>query len=223
MFDKLIRIVQTGQNIEEQDMTWTWLFHFIGHLHGKNAHHQQIKTLQFITEILTQELHDPPALSPGSCPPGTPWPVAPLHTPSARDCPPCSYDDEPHLCTPHSSDSPRHTRYSLVRYIGGPCSHLKCIVKIKLYSSALIVFLGLASWIDIFFTADIDLPAKGWKTMTYAWCLFWAERDLYRDSSALKRYLSLQSHQKNCPHFSRFIRARRGTNSLLFSFRRKET
>lgn len=64
----MIRIVQTGQNIEEQDM----MFRFIGNLQGITEHHQQIKTLQFITEIQSQELHDPPALSPGLCPPGTP-------------------------------------------------------------------------------------------------------------------------------------------------------
>ena len=153
-------------------MTWTWLFRFIGHLLGNTAHHQQIKTLQFITENCMIRPSISPLLSPGSCPPGTPWPAAPLHTPSARDCPPCSYGDEPHPCTPHSSGSPRHTLYSLVRYTGGPCSHLKCIVKIKLYSSALIVFLGLASWMRYLFTADIDLPVKGCNTLTYAWCYF---------------------------------------------------
>lgn len=130
----MIRIVQTIQKTEVQHMTWIWLFRFIGHVQGNTAHHQQIKTLQFITEIQTQELHDPPLyiapLSPGSCPPRTPWPAAPLHTPSARECPPCSYGDAPHRCTLHNSGFPQHTRYNSVRYIGWPCSHLKHVVNI---------------------------------------------------------------------------------------------
>ena len=80
MFDKLIRIVQTGQNIEEQDMTWTWLFRFIGHLQENTAHHQQIETLQFITEIQTQEQHDPPLY----VAPAQSWFISPRNTLTSR-------------------------------------------------------------------------------------------------------------------------------------------
>lgn len=158
-------------------------------------------------------------LSPGPCPPGTPWPAAPLHTPSARDCPPCSYGDEPHLCTPHSSGSPRYTRYSLVRYIGGPCSHLKCIVKIKFYSSLFWLFSWFSIMNEISFYDGHRLAGEGLQHADLCLVFILSRKGSLTCHVCCKKILESPVSPEELSPFSCFIQARRGTNSLLFPFK----